>query len=96
MTNTATATKQRVVKLNVIDYQITVHVVVSDGVSSVIDKDYSERYNNTTNPSTILTALQNQIKVDWDNYKAEQVIFNASALNNVVSTIETNLNAYIN
>lgn len=96
MAYTATVTKQSVVKQTEIDFQITIHVLVNDGEADVIDKSYSTRYNNTNNPSEILTALQNQIKFDWDNYSQEQIIFNAAALNNVVSTIESNINTYVN
>ena len=90
--------KQDVQRLNSLDYQVAIHVVVTDGATSeiILEKDYSERYNSSTPVSTIQAKLQDQIKADWDKLKAEKVIFDAAAFNTVVAEIQTAATAYIN
>ena len=90
--------KQNALKINMLDYQVIIHVVVTDGVTSeiLLEEDYSERYNSSTPVSTIQAKLQDQIKVDWDKLKAEKVIFDAAAFNTVVAEIQTAATTYIN
>jgi len=94
---TATVTKQSVEKLNEDDYQISIHAVFrNDTDDIVIEKDYSERYFSALSVDTIKQKLQDQMIIDWDEYVAEQVIFNAPAFDTMVDEIQTAANTYIN
>ena len=72
---TAVITKQSVTKLNNKDYQVTIHVVISEGAEVLLEKDYSERYFSDLSIGAIKTKLQALIATDWDEYEAEQNYF---------------------
>jgi len=93
---TATITKQSVEKLNANDYRVTIHVLIEDGAETLLEKDYSERYYDQLSVGTIRTKLQDKIAADWDEYEAEQAIFDAAAFDTMVSQIQTVANNYIN
>jgi len=94
---TATITKQSVTKLTDTDYQVTIHVVVTDDLENILlEKDYSERYYSALQVDEIKVKLQNQLMADWDKYLAEQTIFNAAQFDTVVSEIQAAANLYIN
>ena len=97
MALTPLVTKQSVVQLNESDYDITIHVVVKDDTEDVLlEKDYSKRYYDQTTIGDIKTALQDQIKADWDKYVNEQDIFTNAAFDTMCSNIQSALNTYIN
>lgn len=96
MAFTSTVTKQSVEQLNSNDYQIKIHVVIQEDAVTILEKDYSERYYDQTVIGDIRTALQNQIKADWDQYVAQKSIYDSTAFNNMVGQIETSLDTYIN
>ena len=94
---TATVTKQSIKQLTDDDYTVTIHVVMeNDSAVTVIDKDYSERYFSAISVDTIQQKLQDQIQADWDEYVAEQALFDAAAFDTMVSDIQTAANTYIN
>ena len=93
----ATITKQSVTKINDSDYTVTIHAVFqNDAAETVIEKDYSERYYSAFYVDVVKAKLQAQMVVDWDQYVAEQVIFDAAQFDTMVSEIQTAANAYIN
>lgn len=93
---TAEIIKQSVTKLNDKDYQVTIHVVISEGAEVLLEKDYSERYYSDLSVGTIKTKLQAKIAADWDEYEAEQNLYDATAFDTMVSEIQTAANVYIN
>jgi len=97
MSYTAQVTKQSVKKVEgKDDYNITISVVIKEDSETIMEKNYSERYNSTTAIGDVKNALQAQIQADWDVFIAEQGIFDAVAFDTMVSTIQSNLNTYIN
>ena len=94
---TAIITKQSVTKVTDTDYQVTIHVVVTDDAENILlEKDYSERYYSALQVDDIKVKLQNQLVDDWDKYVAEQNIFTAAQFDTVVSEIQAAANTYIN
>jgi len=94
---TAIITKQSVTKVTDTDYQVTIHVIITDDIENILlEKDYSERYYSALEVSEVKAKLQAQMITDWDKYVAEQTIFNAAAFDTVVSEIQTAANVYIN
>ena len=94
---TAIITKQSVAKINESDYTITIHAVFKNAAFEiVIEKDYSERYYSALGVDTVKIKLQAQMIVDWNQYVAEQAIFNAAQFDTMVSEIQTAANGYIN
>jgi hypothetical protein len=97
MAYTAIATKESVSKLNDSIYQVTIKLVVNDGASEVFSESVSEQYNNNAPDLTGIKArLLEQLRVKWDKYKAEHLIYVAGAFDTMVSEIQTTANAYIN
>lgn len=97
MAYTAVVTKESVSKLNDSIYQVTIKLVVNDGTSDVFSESVSEQYNNNApDLSGIKSRLLEQLQVKWDKYKAEHVIYIATAFDAMVSEIQTTANAYIN
>lgn len=96
MAYTATITKKQVTKSGSI-YNISLSITVNDGAVDVLDFSASVKYNsNSPDMSAVSTSLQNQIKEKWDAYVANQAIFNASALDSLVSNLQSQTNTYIN
>lgn len=94
---TATITKQSVIKLNEADYTVVIHAVFrNDAAEIVIEKDYSERYYSALSVDTVKAKLQDQMIIDWDEYIAEQALFDAAAFDTMISEIQTAANTYIN
>lgn len=89
---TATVTKKSVKyaqeKLNI----ITFNLIVKDNNVEVINQDFSCNYEPGDNPAQKVAKITEQMQKLIDNYKAEQVIFNATALNTAVTNIQGGLN----
>ena len=98
MAYVAEITKQSVVKISEKDYQITIDVqVTDDSIPEVVfTQSFSKRYNSDWTIADINSALQNKIKAAWDKYIAEQDIYDATAFDNVVSSLQTAMNTYMN
>ena len=95
MANTATVTKSSVTKTDSY-FNVSVDVVINDGTTDIITTSVSARYIEGTAPSEVTAKLQTEIKDIWDKYQAEQAIYNAVALDNAITTLNTQLNTYIN
>jgi len=93
----ATVSKASVSKLNEDDYQVTIHLVVTDELAEIIlEKDYSERYYSSLSVDAVKSKLQNQILDDWNKLVSEKTIFDAVAFDTMVSEIQDAANTYIN
>jgi hypothetical protein len=96
MAYTATITKERVSQSGT-NYNVSLKVVINDGATDVLDFTANAKYNpNAPDMSGIMSALQTQIKDKWDEYVSTQGVFNAAVLDGGVSTLQTQVNAYIN
>ncbi len=93
---TMTVTKISSKRLNNRDFLLTINVVVLDDAVEVMNKDYTERYDNTDNIDTMRIKFGGKISADWDKYVAEVAILNAAAFDTMVTQIETTGNNYIN
>jgi len=95
MPYTATVTKSNVTQADNY-FNISVDVVINDGTSDIITTSASARYKDGTAPSEVTARLKTKIKAIWDKYVAEQAIYNAGPLDTAITTLNAELNAYIN
>jgi len=97
MAYTATVTKQSVSKVSNLIFNVTINVVVNDGVSDVFESAASENYNtNEADMNGIKARLLKQFKDKWDKYAEEHNIFSAAAFDTIVGQIQSTANTYIN
>lgn len=98
MALTATITKFSVEELHgANDFEATIKVVIQDEAAEVLlERNYSERYNSTTDIDTIKAKLQTKFVEDWNKYKSEQSILDATAFDDLVTELQTTANTYIN
>ena len=97
MAYTATFTKAGVSKKNDVVSTISINVSISDGENEVFNKTYSKDYNaNSTNLSNFNSAVLAMVNVDWQKYKAEQVLFTSAAFDSAIVSMQTTANAVIN
>lgn len=88
----ATVTKKSVSESMLDLFNITLNMVLVDGVDEVINRDYSVRYRPGDSISAKQTALYKMMHEDIQKYESEKQIFDAAALNTVVANVEAALN----
>jgi hypothetical protein len=86
-----TVTKISVVQLDDGLYAITAHLNCKSGSTSVIDKDFTATYNSATPVAGPQSEIKNLMQAEIDKYKAAQAIYNSSALDSAISTIQSQL-----
>lgn len=91
MALTKTVTKKSVTNPQSKLYIITFNLKVSDGVSNVIDQDFSCEYRTGEVVTAKVAEITEKMQICVDRYKAEQVIFNSAGLDNAVSNISGGL-----
>ncbi len=92
MALTATVTKVGVVSSDVGYYTITLNLKVNDGVSDVIDKDFSVNYRTSwDNVSDLEELMRIQMQKEIDTYKAADTISQSSALSTSVTNVQGSL-----
>lgn len=97
MAFTAVLTKVSVSKDSAVIYNIGVNCQVSDGATVVFEQNVMVKHNiNTGNFTTFSNAVINELKPLWDKFVAEQDIFTAAQLDSALSTIQGQINTYIN
>lgn len=95
MSYTATITKEKVTQIGTL-YQVTIEVVINDGVEDVLTFYPSEKYNPAApNMDSVKSGLQAQIKAKCDEFKDNKDIFDATAFTSLVTTLQTQTNSYI-
>lgn len=72
-------------------YNITLNMLYKDGETVLLNIDFSERYKTGQAYSAVFFAMKERMKAAIRHYKQEQAIFNAVALD----TIVTNLNSTV-
>ena len=97
MAYTAVITKQSVSKASGSDdFIVTIHVVIDDGVDTVLEKGYSQVYNSNTDVADIKDKLQAELVSDWNIFLSEKAIYDAAQFTTLVDQIQTATNTYIN
>jgi hypothetical protein len=84
-------TKKSVLKQQDKLYNITVNLSLKDGTVEVLNQNFLIKYRTGDNVANKKIALQAEIQAAIDNYKAEQVLFNATAFTTLCSNIQTGL-----
>lgn len=87
----ATVTKKAVKLAQENMHIITFNLVVMDGAAEVINQDVSIEYRKGDAPAGKVADVKEKFQKMIDDYKAEQQIFNANALNTAVSNIQGGL-----
>jgi len=91
MALTATVTKKSVTEVQSKLWTVTINMILKDGTSEVLNKDYAINYR----PGDSIAAKKNawiaMMQADIDKYKGEKTIKNASALNTVVTNVKAGL-----
>ena len=83
----ATVTKKSVSEIMDKLWNVTLNMTLTDDSIEVVNKDYALHYR----PGDSIAAKQAtwiaMMQADIDKYKSEQTIFNAAALNTVVTNV---------
>lgn len=66
---------------------ITFNLSLLDNAVEVLNQDFSCEYRQGDNPAQKVIEIKERIQIAIDRYKAEQQIFNSTALNNAVNSI---------
>ena len=93
MALSATVTKKGVTYMMPNMWAVSINVVLSEDTVEVWDRDYSVRYRAGDVIAAKQAKLIEMVKADIDKYKSEQMIFNASAFDDVVTNVQTALTA---
>ena len=87
MVLTATVTKKSVMEVQSKLWNVTLNMTLKDGTTEVLNKDYALHYR----PGDSIAAKKKlwiaTMQADIDKYKSEKTIFNAAALNTVVTNV---------
>lgn len=76
---------------------ITIDVVINDGVEDVLTFSETAKYNEDIDSiGDVLGSFQEKLIAKCDKYLAEKAIYDATAFDNMVSTLETQLDNYLN
>lgn len=81
MALSTTITKKSVTLVGDGKYTITYNLLYKDGVTTLIDRDFSQVFKPGMAWATTVTALmRDEMKKAIANYKAEQVIYNGAPI----------------
>lgn len=87
----ATVTKKSVTEIQSKLWNITLNMALVDDAVEVINKDYALHYRTGDSIAAKQAAYIAMMQDDIDKYKSEQTIYDAAALNNVVTAVEAAL-----
>ena len=87
----ATVTKKSVKYIQSKLHSITFNFILKDNDIEVINQDVSCEYRQGENAGQKVNEIKEKCQVLIDNYKSEQIIFNASALDTAVTGIQGGL-----
>ncbi|MCK5609850.1 hypothetical protein KAR91_48710 [Candidatus Pacearchaeota archaeon] len=93
---TTVFTKESVKKISDEDYLLSVNVVINDGTNDVKKNTFSVRYNKGWLIEDVAIKLYRKIKIDWDKYLAEKLIYDKAAFTVMIGTAKSNFDTYIN
>jgi len=72
-------------------YSITLNMLYLDGAIEILNLDFTCKYRTGENVNNIIAKFQSKMQAEIDNYKAEQVIYNAATLDTAIATLKGNL-----
>lgn len=97
MAYTAVLTKVNANKESSVLYSIEVNCKISDGATVIFEQNVTVKHNtNIGNFNTFGDSVINELKPLWDKFKAEQLVFSAAQLDTALSSIQSQINIYIN
>ena len=70
---------------------VTLRLICTDGPDEVINKPYTKTYEKGQSILAVKNNFVKRMQYDIDKYNREQQIYNAAALDNVVASIESEL-----
>ena len=87
----ATVTKKMVKYVQPKLHSITFNLIIKDNDIEIVNQDISCEYRQGENPAQKVNEVKEKCQTLIDNYKLEQVIFNATALDTAVVNIQGGL-----
>ena len=87
----ATVTKKSVTATMDKMWTITMNMILTDNTVEVINKDYPVNYRSGDSIPAKTAKFIELMQEDIDNYKSEQQLFNAAALNTAVTNVQAGL-----
>ena len=72
-------------------YSIILNMKYLDGEIALIDRDYTQKYRTGDNIGVIINKFKTTMQKAIDDYKAEQTIYSATALNTAITTLQNGL-----
>jgi hypothetical protein len=91
MTLSCVVTKKSVSYVQPKLHNITFNLILKEDTTEVLNKDFSCQFFTGDNPSTKTTQIIKDMQEIIDQYKAQKVIFDSTALNNAVTSIQGGL-----
>lgn len=72
-------------------YLIVLNLEYTINEKIVLSRDYTQKYRTGDNIPTIINKFKTSMQKDIDSYKAEQTIFNATALDTAISSLQDSI-----
>ena len=72
-------------------YLIVLNLEYTVDEKIVLSRDYTQKYRTGDNITAIINKLKTSMQKDIDSYKAEQTIFNATALDTAINTLQNSI-----
>jgi len=88
---TAIITKKTVTTSQKDLYAVTINLSLKDGVTEVLNQDYTDKYRTGQNVSTIVNKFIATINLDIANYKNAQIIYKAAGFDTAITNIQNGL-----
>jgi hypothetical protein len=86
----ATISKKSVTLVQHKLWEVTLNMILTDDVE-VLNKDYAVRYRTGDSVQAKAERFADMMQEDIEKYKSEQMIFNAPALDTVVTNVQAAL-----
>ena len=87
MVLTSTVTKKSVMEVQSKLWNVALNLTLTDNGEEVLNKDYALHYRPGDSIAAKQASWVAMMQADIDAYKSEQAIYNAAALNTVVSNV---------
>ena len=88
---TATVTKKSVSYTNSIDFNVVFNLVLKEETSEVLNTDVSIKFDKTDTVAKKIAEVIEKMQSEINRYKSGLTVFNSTALNNAVTSIQNGL-----
>ena len=88
---TATVTKKSVTYSNAVDFNIIFNLILKEETTEVLNKDVSIHFDKTDTVPKKVAEVTGKMQEEINRYKSELAVFNSTALNNAVTSIQNAL-----